>query len=490
MRLDSVVNVNTPLKEVLKLVYSQPEIRGVALAALSSFASGLTSHQEKKEDEPHFSVAFIQNLYETARYNPFKVISFVTFLGAVVSFKLHHPREWLKVSTLAYKIVPMAILMVNVDQVSHALKDRAQVIDQMHVAYATLSFYFQAIISTLFLSSLFPLVNSQVGKYSAVSFSIFLAFPTFAATVGAAFARRYGLFDFLRRVEENVEDPPIAKKGMSVYQFLKKRGCIVNEDIAKALEEVLYSFRPNQEDDGIEDVMPTTGMMIFGPPGTGKTTICKLIAEYVGAKFVFAAVSEMGSTYLHGSSAKIVQFFNEGKKHKGRVILGLDEFDTLVENRKGGSEHYRRETSAFMTAISSLKPGKLFIGLTNCMPQDLDPAVMRPGRVGAHICLALPDEKAREEIFRYYIGKTFARAHQPEIHYRTIAQNCEGFSAAAIKKLVSDSAVKMRIVKKPFIECLQEALEASNRDATMVMGRPTKRGAQRRKPVGDGMKRT
>jgi transitional endoplasmic reticulum ATPase len=179
------------------------------------------------------------------------------------------------------------------------------------------------------------------------------------------------------------------------------------------------------------------GILLFGPPGCGKTFIAEKFAEEANFNYCFIKSSDLGSIYIHGSQDKIGNLFKESKAKKPSIIC-FDEFDSLVPIR-GGFENSSRdgEVNEFLTQLNNCgKSGIMVIGTTN-RPDLIDPAVLRKGRIDKVIYVPPPDYEARVGLFKLYLdGKPVDFG----IDYEELATKSERYVASDIEYIVVETA--------------------------------------------------
>lgn len=218
----------------------------------------------------------------------------------------------------------------------------------------------------------------------------------------------------------------------------------------KALEKLYEAYEKFKID------IPT-GMLLYGPPWTGKTFITKKLAEELWAGFIAKNMWEFGSSYLHQTTKNIKDFFDAAKKASKNepIILFLDEIDSLVSARTNNVDANKaEEVSQFLQEFNSLAeeaPNLIVIAASN-RPDHLDSALLRSGRLDKKIYLWPPDENARKELFKMYI-ETSGRPHE-KLDYDELAILTTWYVSADIKNIADEVA---RDASKNLLELIDEA---------------------------------
>lgn len=186
---------------------------------------------------------------------------------------------------------------------------------------------------------------------------------------------------------------------------------------------------------------PWKGILLFGPPGTGKSYLAKAVAtEANNSKFISVSSSNLVSKWLGESEKLVKNLFELARANKPSIIF-IDEIDSLCSSRSDNeSESARRIKTEFlvqMQGVGNNTDGILVLGATN-IPWVLDAAIRR--RFEKRIYIPLPDEKARCEIFKINVDNTPNSLKEED--FRTLAKKTEGFSGADISVLVQDSLMQ------------------------------------------------
>ncbi len=204
-----------------------------------------------------------------------------------------------------------------------------------------------------------------------------------------------------------------------------------------------------------------TWIMLYWPPGTGKTFITKKLAEELEAGIIIKTVWEFGSSYMHQTSKNIREFFAKAKKasEKWPLILFLDEIDSLVSKRTDRVDSNKaEEISQFLQEINDLKnaPNLILVWATN-RPDHLDSAIMRSGRFDKKVYIGPPDFEARKELFQIFIEKS-NRPHE-KLEYDELATLTDWYVSADIEAICNEAARDASKSLLDIMHTLQKDLE-------------------------------
>lgn len=183
------------------------------------------------------------------------------------------------------------------------------------------------------------------------------------------------------------------------------------------------------------------GVLLVGPPGTGKTLLARAVAGEAGVPFFHAAGSEFDEI-LVGQGARRVRDLFEKAKQKTPCVIFIDEIDSIGGKRSNSMFHpYANQTvNQLLSEMDgfSQNEGVIVMGATN-RANDLDKALVRPGRFDVQVTVPVPDYKGRKELFEHYLGKVRATR---DIDIDTLCRTTVGFSGADIENLVNQGALK------------------------------------------------
>ena len=151
-------------------------------------------------------------------------------------------------------------------------------------------------------------------------------------------------------------------------------------------------------------VEPPTGLLLAGPPGTGKTTVAKVLAAQAHCSFYPISGADVMSKWVGESEGNIRQLFERARENRPSIVF-IDEIDALA-GRRGGLETHDSHVNQLLAEIDGItgQRGVFVIGATN-RPDQLDPAILRGGRLSRTIVLGLPDEPGRLAILRLHTAR-------------------------------------------------------------------------------------
>lgn len=200
-------------------------------------------------------------------------------------------------------------------------------------------------------------------------------------------------------------------------------------------EDIILPLR-HPETYALYKIPRPNGFLLYGPPGCGKTFIVNKLAQVLKFNYIYNRPSDLGSIYIHGSQLRISELFDRAA-HMAPTLLFIDELDALIPRRDQDIyQGYKNEVNEFLVQLDNAgRRGILVIGATN-FPNDVDEAVLRPGRLDKKIFVGPPDLEARAEAFR--IGLADRPADQ--VDYAWLAEESEYFTFAEIEQVVIDAA--------------------------------------------------
>ncbi|MBQ3701568.1 MAG: ATP-dependent zinc metalloprotease FtsH [Oscillospiraceae bacterium] len=233
----------------------------------------------------------------------------------------------------------------------------------------------------------------------------------------------------------------------------------VDEAEENLAEIVDYLHNPEKYRE-IGAVMPK-GVLLVGPPGTGKTMLAKAVAGEANVPFFSMSGSEFVEMFVGMGASKVRDLFRQAKE-KAPCIVFIDEIDAIGQKRSGGSQiggnDEREQTlNQLLTEMDGFEgnSGVIILAATN-RPESLDPALTRPGRFDRQVPVELPDLKGREAILKIHAKKIKTTG---DIDYSVIARMASGASGAELANIVNEAA--LRAVRDNRKAATQEDFEAS-----------------------------
>ena len=201
------------------------------------------------------------------------------------------------------------------------------------------------------------------------------------------------------------------------------------------------------------------GILLVGPPGTGKTMLAKAVAGEANVSFFSMSGSEFVEMFVGMGAAKVRDLFKQAKE-KSPCIVFIDEIDAIGKKRDGnigGNDEREQTLNQLLTEMDGFEEnsGVIILAATN-RPESLDPALTRPGRFDRRVPVELPDLKGREEILRVHAKKVKASQN---IDFGKIARMASGASGAELANIVNEAA--LRAVRNGRKTVTQEDLEES-----------------------------
>lgn len=185
-------------------------------------------------------------------------------------------------------------------------------------------------------------------------------------------------------------------------------------------------------------VEPLNGILLYGPPGCGKTFIAQCLAEEIGYSYFEIKPSDLASVYIHGTQEKIAKLFRKAEESNPSLIF-IDEIDALLPNRNQGNltHHYASEVNEFLSQITNCgEKSILVIGATN-RPKAIDPAMLRTGRLEKHIYIDFPDFNARLGMLKQYLEN---RPCSEDLDLFNLAILTVGYTSSDLKYIVNETA--------------------------------------------------
>ncbi|WP_414468352.1 CDC48 family AAA ATPase [Methanobacterium sp. ACI-7] len=213
------------------------------------------------------------------------------------------------------------------------------------------------------------------------------------------------------------------------------------EELKETLKEAVEWPLTNAEDFRRIGIQPSKGILLFGPPGTGKTMLSKAVATESKANFISVKGSEILSKWFGESERKITEIFKKAKQASPCIVF-FDEIDAIAPMRGSGlgePKVVERMVNTLLSEMDGLEElrGVIVIGATN-RPDLIDAALLRPGRFDEVVLVPPPDEKARQDILKVHVKNM---ALDNDIDIKSLAKRTEGYSGADIEALCRKAGV-------------------------------------------------
>merc|ERR1719217_1726625 len=213
-------------------------------------------------------------------------------------------------------------------------------------------------------------------------------------------------------------------------------------------------------------VKPPRGILLFGPPGSGKTLIARAVANETGAFFFLINGPEIMSKMAGESESNLRKAFEEAEKNAPAIIF-IDEIDSIAPKReKTNGEVERRIVSQLLTLMDGLKSRAhvMVMGATN-RPNSIDPALRRFGRFDREIDIGVPDEVGRLEVLRIH---TKNMKLDEDVDMERVAKDTHGFVGADLAQLCTEAAMQCIREKMDVIDLEDDEIDAEILDAMAV----------------------
>ena len=236
---------------------------------------------------------------------------------------------------------------------------------------------------------------------------------------------------------------------------------VAGEDEAKEnLTEIVdYLHNPDKYKE-VGAAMPK-GLLLVGPPGTGRTMLAKAVAGEANVPFFSMSGSEFVEMFVGMGAAKVRDLFKQAKE-KAPCIVFIDEIDAIGKKREGqigGNDERGQTLNQLLTEMDGFEEnsGVILLAATN-RPESLDPALTRPGRFDRRVPVELPDLKGREAILKVHAKKIKVG---PDVDFSKVARMASGASGAELANIINEAALRaVRDGRKAVVQAdLEESIE-------------------------------
>ena len=233
------------------------------------------------------------------------------------------------------------------------------------------------------------------------------------------------------------------------------------DELKRQMREEVIEPLHNPEEYQRYGVTIPNGMLLYGPPGCGKTFFAKHFAEEVGFNFICITPATLKSRYVNATQENIAKMFKEAEE-KAPTVIFIDEMNELVPNRDSDGVH-EMSRSAVNEMLAQMdrtgEKGIFIIGATN-YPNMIDPAILRAGRLDKKYYIGVPGTEARMALFKLYLEK---RPYDFGLDYQQLATLTQGYVSADIQLIVNDASRNaLRQHCKITMDLLKAAISSTN----------------------------
>ena len=239
------------------------------------------------------------------------------------------------------------------------------------------------------------------------------------------------------------------------------------EELKEHIKSDFIEVLENADEANRLGVTIPNGMLLYGPPGCGKSFFAEKLAEELGWNYRCVHCGDLATPYIHGAQSNIANLFKEARECAPSIIC-LEEIESLIMNRtspKQNNVSESGEVNEFLYQLNNCGKDNVFvIGSTN-NADEIDPAALRSGRLEFHYYIGPPDKEARKKIFEVYLKKDIIDS---SINFEALAEMSEGFVSADIERIIK-SAGRLVLKRKQKLysqKVLEEVIAKSTPSVT------------------------
>ena len=237
-------------------------------------------------------------------------------------------------------------------------------------------------------------------------------------------------FELPQATAEREKSDTKAVSGFSAVAGLKDLKRLLQKDIIAPLKEkeLYHSY----------GISPLNGMLLYWPPGCGKTFLAQKLAEELAYFYLEIKPSDIASTYVHGTQEKIGRLFRRAKANAPSLIF-IDEVDAILPDREthADNNHYAAEVNEFLAQMTNCSEQGIFIIAATNRPEMIDRAILRTGRLDKLIYMGLPDFTARYEMFTLLLKNRPTHA----LDFNRFALSTDGYVSSDLAAMVNEAAM-------------------------------------------------
>jgi len=255
------------------------------------------------------------------------------------------------------------------------------------------------------------------------------------------------------RGEIKIERPVINKSSNKVNktntQNIKKGNGFSDvvglDELKERLKADVIEIFNNPEEAESWGLSLPNGMLLYGPPGCGKTFLAEKFAEEAGWNYICKHCSDLGTSFIHGAQMNIGAMFDEARKN-APTILFLDEVEALITKRElHRTPDTAGEVNEFLVQLNNCGKDNVFVIAATNHPELIDSAALRAGRLELKYYMPLPDKTSRENLFKLYLGRTKADFG---LDYEMLADKTERYNSREVQQIVEEAGRLARRQKK------------------------------------------